>query len=385
MLSSPFVPSRGTVVRLTLNITHACNLACPYCFAGAARRADMPSEIGRNAVDWAVGRAVSNRDALLDVLFLGGEPTLAWDRLVELSQYARAVGVGAGLDIRIQMTTNATLLDDDRLNRLESLGVEVALSIDGIPEVHDRTRRTHTGMPTSAIVWDTLDRAVARLDSVSVIAVVNPATVRGLADAVQAFVAHGARRLVLNPDWTAVWEPDDLDAWRAGYERVAEHYLDAFRTGSPYSVNIFDEKIDLRIRGESRACYGCGSDPDDVAVAPSGRWYACGRAVGEDRPGNGALEPDEVLGTRMEARVHEACSGCLHRYRCASRCACANREASGDPHMPGVVLCWHERMVIPLADGVASRLYREQNRSFVKRFYGLEEVNQDVAATGNTL
>jgi hypothetical protein len=34
------------------------------------------------------------------------------------------------------------------------------------------------------------------------------------------------------------------------------------------------------------------------------------------------------------------------------------------------VLCWHERMSIPIADRAASMLFAERNSAFISRFYG---------------
>lgn len=360
-------------MRLTLNLTHACNLGCDYCFAGAARREQMSSATGRRAIDWAVGRALATRDPQLDVSMMGGEPLLAFDRFDELASYARSQGEREGLAVRLQSTTNGTLLDEHRLDRLAELGTHVAISIDGVPEVHDRTRRTHAGRGTGDTVWATLDRALARLASVSVVVVVSPATVDALDGTVRVLADRGVRRIVLNPDWSAAWTPAQCEVWRAAYDGVSAEYVAAYRRGTPFGLNLFDAPIALRIRGTVDAVHGCGFDGGDVAVAPSGRVYGCGRAVGEDRDASSALgvltEAFDVPASHRTPPIPDACLACALRPRCASRCACVNRESSGDATIPGDVLCWHERMVIPLADAAATTLYRERNAAFLDRFY----------------
>lgn len=360
-------------MRLTLNLTHACNLACDYCFAGTARRQEMPSATGRTAIDWAVRRARESGDETLDVSMMGGEPLLAFDRFDEFASYARLIGEDAGLEVRLQTTTNATLLDGHRLDRLAELGAHVAISIDGVPAVHDRTRPAHDGNGTGAAVWSALDRALERLASVSVVAVVSPSNVDELAGTVRALAARGVRRIMLNPDWSASWTAPHLDVWRAAYDGVAAEYVAAYRRLAPFGLNVFDNAIDLRIRGAANAVHACGFDGADLAVAPGGRVFGCGRAVGEDLDSSRALGS---LSTDFEPPVEhrrppipEPCTTCALRPRCASHCACANRESSGDAAVPGDVLCWHERTVIPLADAVAATLYRERNAAFLDRFY----------------
>jgi uncharacterized protein len=361
-------------MRLTLNLTHACNLACDYCFAGTARRQEMPSATGRTAIDWAVRRARESGDGTLDVSMMGGEPLLAFDRFDELATYAGRIARDGGLDVRLQTTTNATLLDGHRLERLAELGAHVAISIDGVPEVHDRTRPTHDGHGTGAEVWSALDRAIVALESVSIVAVVSPSNVDALAGTVRALAGRGVRRITLNPDWSASWTPSHLDVWRAAYDGVAAEYVAAYRRLAPFRLNVFDNAIDLRIRGADNAMHACGFDGADVAVAPSGRVYGCGRAVGEDLDASKALGS---MSTDFEPPVEhrrppipEPCTTCALRARCASHCACANRESSGDAAVPGDVLCWHERTVIPLADTAAATLHRERNAAFLTRFYG---------------
>lgn len=361
-------------MRLTLNLTHACNLGCEYCFAGTARRQEMPSATGRQSIDWAVRQAISAGDHTLEVSMMGGEPLLAFDLFDEFATYARRTGESAGLDVQLQTTTNATLLDGHRLERLAEFGAHVAFSIDGVPEVHDRTRRTHDGHGTGDAAWAALDHALARLVSVSVVVVISPATVDELGGTVIALAGRGVERIVLNPDWSAAWTPPQLDVWRASYDDVATEYVAAYRRLAPFALNVFDNAIDLRIRGAEVASSGCGFDGADVAVAPSGRVYGCGRAVGEDRDASmavGAISEDfEVPSAHTAPPIPDACLACALRLRCASRCGCANRESSGDPAIPGDVLCWHERTIIPIADAAATTLFLERNIAFLSRFYG---------------
>src|SRR5262249_50293713 len=162
-----------------------------------------------------------------------------------------------------------------------------------------------------------------------------------------------------NPNWGAAWDEAALEAWRVGYEQAAACYLAAYRGGRPFALNVFDDKIVLHLLGPSARPHGCGSARTETAVAPSGRLYACGRAVGDDRDASlaiGHVDAGPTCAVAAPVRVDDEppapCRGCALRGRCASHCGCANREASGDPALPGAILCWHERMSIPLADRV---------------------------------
>jgi uncharacterized protein len=362
--------------RLTLNLTHACNMACTYCYAGEKTASAMSLETGRAAIDRALGTLAPAPVPTLQISFFGGEPLLAWARLVDLAEYARAAAERVGAVLSLQVTTNGTLLNAQRLDTLERLGLHLALSLDGVAEAHDATRPLAGGRPSARRVWDALDAALGRFPSLTVISVLDPANVAFLGGSVEALLARGARRLVLNPNWSARWTEAALEAWQAGYEQAAELYLASYRAARPFELNVFDDKIVLHLLGPS-PLHGCGFGQEDVAVAASGRLYPCARLVGEDRDDSMSIG-DVAHGVtrraagpaREEEDLPLACRGCALRSRCASRCGCANHEATSDPRLPGEVLCWHERMSIPIADRVANTLFAERDPAFVHRFYG---------------
>ena len=95
-------------MRLTLVLTHACNLACTYCYMGEHHATAMTEELAGRAVDLLF--EATDRPALA---FFGGEPLLAWERLVFAVERAerRAAERGAHPEeLELQLTTNATLL-----------------------------------------------------------------------------------------------------------------------------------------------------------------------------------------------------------------------------------------------------------------------------------
>ena len=246
-------------------------------------RRPCPLDTGRAAIDQALATLAPAPVPALQISFFGGEPLMAWTRLVDLAEYARAAAERAGAALSFQVTTNGTLLNAQRLDTLERLGFHLALSLDGVPAAHDATRPMAGGRPSAWRVWEALDPALERFPSLTVISVLDPANVAFLGESVEALVARGARRLVLNPNWTARWTEAALDSWRTGYERAAERYLASYRAARPFELNVFDDKIVLHLLGPSPRLHGCGFGQEDVAVAPSGRLYPCARLVGEDR------------------------------------------------------------------------------------------------------
>ncbi|WP_232701770.1 TIGR04347 family pseudo-SAM/SPASM protein [Halobacterium wangiae] len=113
------------------NLTKQCNLYCSHCYA-AADTETAPGELST-----AEGKALL--DDLADfgvpvVLFSGGEP-LVRDDVEELVAYAADRG------IRPVLSTNGTLLTEERAASLRDAGLQYAgVSVDGLPERNDAFR-----------------------------------------------------------------------------------------------------------------------------------------------------------------------------------------------------------------------------------------------------
>ena len=113
------------------NITRACNLKCVHCYndSGGEKAAnELETKEAKGVLDDLAGFGVPS------VLFSGGEPLMRGD-LFELLEYAR------GLGLRTVISTNGTLIDNEKAERIKEAGVSyVGVSLDGIGEVNDAFR-----------------------------------------------------------------------------------------------------------------------------------------------------------------------------------------------------------------------------------------------------
>jgi uncharacterized protein len=365
-------------LQLTLNLTHACNMGCSYCNAGAKSSRSMHFETGREGIRLALDEA---RGDDLEVAFFGGEPLLEFERLIELADEALQQAGSRGVGCRFSVTTNGTLLDAARADALAARGFHLGLSVDGAQAAQDATRTFAGGRSTAAAVERALDVALARFQKLTAIAVIDPRNVVHLEQSVAHLVERGVPRITLNPSWLSGWTDADRETWASAYEAIARLWADRHRQGQPFVLSTIDPKIWRRLT-EQTDCGGCGFGRSELAVAPSGRLYPCGRIVGEDP--DDARDPRRLhclgdvrqgLDRQAQAclpRVHDTppeCQACAYRSRCASHCGCSNAEATGDPAQPSGLLCWHETLSIGLADQAASALYAERDPSFMARFY----------------
>ncbi len=361
---------------LSLTLTHACNLACSYCYMGEHHAGTMTWSTAARALELALAEAGGG--GALDLGFFGGEPLLERALLLRIARQARSLAGAAGVALRMQVTTNGTLLDDALVAELKSLDIVTTLSLDGTREAHEATRPRSGGQSS----YDAALRGLAALRGIGwlsdVVAVTAPANVEHLAASVAALREAGATRIHLNPAFDAAWTDAHLARWERELVDVADAWAEAHRRGAPFRLPALENKIAAAVAGGLRAGDVCAVGRGSVAVAPSGFLYPCDRLVGEDRDARrriGHLD-DGFAERSLPARgpAAEECGPCAIRDRCGGHCACANIAETGAPDLPGPVQCWYEQVVARIADETGHALLAEQNVPFIAWAYG------DVAA-----
>ena len=129
-----------------LCVTERCNLRCDYCcYSGrhpnhrTHKNRSMTWETAIKAVDQILHsrQILTNRCA---VTFYGGEPLLEFELIRQVVRYTKAEAEKIGKKTAFSLTTNGTLLDDEKVDFLVENNFLVMISLDGPQEAHDRYR-----------------------------------------------------------------------------------------------------------------------------------------------------------------------------------------------------------------------------------------------------
>ena len=135
------------VKALCLHVAHTCNLNCSYCFASQGKyhgdRALMSFEVGKQAFDFLIANSGTRRN--LEVDFFGGEPSLNFEVVKQLVEYARSIEGKYNKNFRFTYTTNGMILTDEMMEFINKEMHNVVLSLDGRREVNDHFRRDYAG------------------------------------------------------------------------------------------------------------------------------------------------------------------------------------------------------------------------------------------------
>lgn len=326
---------RPTVVKaLCLHIAHDCNLACRYCFAEEGeyhgRRAIMPCEVGKAALDFLIGASGNRRN--LEVDFFGGEPLMNFGVVKELVAYGREQEKIHNKNFRFTLTTNGVLLDDEVMEFANREMANVVLSIDGRKEVNDRMRPFRKGAGSYDLIVPKFQKFAESRNQ-------EKYYVRGtftrnnldfsrdvlhLADL--GFQQISVEPVVAAPEESYALRMEDLPQLFKEYDKLAVELVK--RQKEHRGFNFFHFMIDL----EGGPCVakrlsGCGSGTEYLAVTPWGDLYPCHQFVGNE----GFLMGNVMEGVKNTALqkefkqcnvyAKEKCRDCFAKFYCSGGCA----------------------------------------------------------------
>lgn len=354
---SGYEPGEFQVKALCLNVAHNCNLACRYCFANASDAGDtqvlMPLSTAVQAVDFLFANAGARRH--LEIDFFGGEPLLNFSVIRETVEYARRRGEAEGKAIGFTVTTNGVLLDDRVGRYLLENGINVVLSCDGRPEVHNRLRRTRGGEASHETVLAHILNYLAmhrRWPGPKGYCYVRGTFTRYNLDFAQDFLylaGLGIEDVSLEPvvakpeeDHALRWS--DVQTLSAEYERLAEAYVAFARDGKP--VRFFHFEIDL----DDGPCLpklltGCGAGHSYLAVTAHGDIYPCHQFIGRrdylmGHVRDGRLRQDIVdLFRGAHVYAKPKCRNCWAKFLCSGGCQAHCEQESGSIFQPPDLAC----------------------------------------------
>lgn len=129
--------------------TNTCNLQCKYCAIESDFKKPkrfkfkhMNFLIAKKGVE-LFAKAMDKTTVEPTIIFYGGEPLLNWGAVKKTIQYIRhreSEGAFAGKKIQLQMVTNGTLIDKEKVKFMKKHELSPSVSIDGLQHHHDAMR-----------------------------------------------------------------------------------------------------------------------------------------------------------------------------------------------------------------------------------------------------
>ena len=343
MVSSP-------IKALCLNIAHDCNLRCKYCFAGKGDycqgRMLMTEEVGKAAIDYLLHYSQGRHN--LEVDFFGGEPTINFDVVKKVVEYARSKEKEFDKKFRFTITTNGLILNDDMMDFINREMYNVVCSVDGRKEINDRVRARVDGSGCYDAIIPHFQELIRRREASG-----NDENwqyyVRGtftkynkdFGNDVMHMFDLGFDQISFEPVVADAKQPyaltyEDLPDVFAEYERLSKLIIENKKSAGKH-FNFYHFMIDLD-QGPCaiKRLRGCGCGNEYVAITPDGDVYPCHQFVGHEewKMGN-VLDLSinkEMKDNFARATVYHKpkCQECWAKFYCSGGCNANNWQYMGN-------------------------------------------------------
>lgn len=283
---------------------------------------------------------------MLSVGWFGGEPLSALDIVDGVSRRLLAICAAHGIRYSADMTTNAYLLDQERLQRCFAAGVsKFQITLDGPAETHDTLRVLAGGGPTFERI---LGNLLALRDARSPFHVrlrVNftPETAPRMPE----FLEFLGGNFGGDPRFSISFHP--VAALGGPHDHLLEHCSQAAADAHEidFMAAAWDTGFGMDAWKESLEPFGStcyAADPRSFVIGSDGTVYKCTVAFREPRNRVGALSPDGdlhlvgdllALWTRSGEEVDTGCQRCAFRPACQGNvCPLDRLENDGEKVCP---------------------------------------------------
>lgn len=377
-----------------LIVTHSCNLACRYCFVHQ-EPSRMTFETAKAAADFLIINSEGTNE-VPEINFFGGEPLLMWDSVIKpLTLYLREE---RKVPFNLSMTSNCTLITDERLAFMEKYNIGLLFSLDGAKETQDYNRPFHGGAGSFDALAPIIPKVLARYPGQTLRMTLIPATCHHMFENITWGEKQGYTNFFVIPNVFETWDAASRKTLSAELRKYGDYCISKYRADErPISfssfndaladikrINSAEEKGDYRSLPKCRADGKCGLGANKFAsIHPNGNIYGCQEMTSNEGEESLFYIGNLRTGVSEERRLklmsvfssHAVtgfdCGGCEFARICDGGCVANNYLSTGKLHEMPELFCVWKRIVITEAIRVMQVLGGEKNEAFKQLWQGL--------------
>lgn len=337
-----------------VDLTQECVLRCQYCFRHICEDKKVISETTLNEIcEYILAYCRKHGIPRVDIQAWGGEPTLAWPRILQIHRFFEGTGVNATLCVE----TCGAVLTPEMAADAKTLGMRIGVSIDGPPDLHDAQRPFAGGGGSSAAMLRGLRLLrEAGVEHIGSITVVTRKGVSRIAEIVRYFTRElKLRQFKFNPVKSHPWMKDDglgldIPAVRQFASDMFRVLVEEHRAGfRGVEINVRTRILNLFEHRPGSICLsrGCQGGRKLVSINGAGEIHTCDLTDAGDEPFGTIRDGRDLTDVLSEAaashpffrpRSGPGCGKCPWHYFCRGGCKSSMRFARGnytgeiDPH-----------------------------------------------------
>lgn len=346
---------------VSLILTHRCNLACGYCYAGEHHKTDIDEEVLRRAVDLLY----SDGAPVAQLSFFGGEPFLAFDAMKRATALAEARAAELGTTLLLQCTSNGSVIDDEHVRFALEHDLRVTISIDGVREAHDRNRPCAGGKPSFDQVYGGMRRLLDAGAGCDAMMVITPQTSPYAYLSANFLWSAGVRTLRANLALDQQWTDADRGELREQLVSIGWELLARRLRGEEVAFDPFDKGMEA-FHARAELAPKSKGERQKLVVATSGNLYPCAPMVGEDR--DSGPEAGLRLGHLDDGPTAISAAVATEGVACESGkgCQCAAYLETGNRYTPGQIGRWYGLVCREIGGTLAESITRHELRPRIK-------------------
>lgn len=286
-----------------LNLTDDCNLACTYCFVNQNPNY-MSLEVAKKSVDFLANnllfrRSLYNNNTIKgNITFFGGEPLIMFDSvIVPLINYIETNYIGY---FNFDITTNGTLLNEEKLKFLKEHKIYPLISMDGAENTQTTNRPCkNTNLSSFKILKNNLPKIFQYFPNIECRATINQKTVKNLFEDYCFIQEIGFKKLFIIPNCREDWSEENIEILKTELAKIFLFRLNEFRLGFLPGLDMsnfnnqflkivnYEQKIIKHQeinQDTSHSITRCGLGTRNIAIGYDGKIYGCQEQVslGED-------------------------------------------------------------------------------------------------------
>ena len=304
---------------------YKCNLSCSYCYA-AMGRSNEEIDVGKldSAIDWFLAKDRIPEKDLQIFIVGGGEPMMSWGVVTEIIKKVVEARRFQKRRISLVMTTNGSLITEERARFLADSDIMVNVSFEIIQEVQNRQRGMCNDVERGI---KELQRAGAKF---AIRATVSPLSVDRMSEMVD-IVLHKfphVRRLHLEAMLAGEEVFKSSDSLREFLKRYRNGFSEASARGGSNGLKVMSSAASLNMATlKERFCQG------DLCLTPRGEFSICRRFSSPNEEnfhhtvyghiGDGGVKVDEEKYQRalkFSFDDRDRCRECFLRWHCGGLC-----------------------------------------------------------------
>lgn len=359
-----------------LVVTHGCNLRCRYCFVQKEPER-MTLETAKDAARFLMENAKAANASTPEINFFGGEPMLEYDTVIK--PLVEWLHDGLGEPFKFSITTNGTLLNDERIRFMKRHGFGLLLSMDGNKPVQDFNRPYADGRGSFDSLKAIVPKVLAAWPGVTFRMTAVPETCSHLFESVMWAAAQGFTNFFVVPNVFESWDGEAWDTLAGEMRKYADYCAESRARGvKPIRFSTFEQAFwdikaiaDAEARGAYRTMPKCRSEGKCglgasrfASIHPSGNLYACQEMTsneGEDSPFYIGSIYSGVDNARRRALMEsfdarpvrgEYCGECEYDRVCDGGCVANNYMTTGSVSELPEVYCRWRRLVLAEAERI---------------------------------